>query len=61
MIHHHFDVEPKESVRYSPHTRTLSDYPLLIGEVLRRNDLRRERRTKRVRLVRRIEHIFGKN
>ena len=27
---YHFDAEPRESVRYSRDTRTLSDYPLLI-------------------------------
>ena len=31
MILHHYDTEVRESVRYSPHIRTLSDYPLLLG------------------------------
>ena len=61
MILHQRYSERRESAQYSPHIRTLSDYPLLIGELLRRDDVRRERRAKRTRLVRRIEHIFGKN
>jgi hypothetical protein len=59
VIHYHFDTEPREPVSYSPHTRTLSDYPLLIGEVLRRSDVRRERRAKRVMFAQRIKHFFG--
>jgi hypothetical protein len=59
MIHPHFAPEPRESVRYSPHTRTLSDYPLLIGELLRRDELRRQRRAKRARFAQRMKHLFG--
>jgi hypothetical protein len=59
MIHPHFDTESRESVRYSPHIRTLSDYPLLIGKVLRRGEVRRERRARRVLFARRIKHLFG--
>ena len=57
MILYHF--EPRESVDCSPHIRTLSDYPLLIGEVLRRNELRRQRRAKRALFTRRIRRTFG--
>jgi len=57
MIHHHFDPEPRESIRYSPHIR--SDYPLLTGEVLRRGEFRRGRRTRRILLARRRKHLFG--
>jgi hypothetical protein len=37
---------PQETYRFSL-TRTLSDYPLLIGEILRRDDIRAVRRAKR--------------
>jgi hypothetical protein len=37
---------PQETYRFSM-TRTLSDYPLLIGEILRRDDIRAVRRAKR--------------
>ena len=59
MIHHHFDSGPRESLPYSPHTRTVSDYPLLVGELLRRSDLRHERRVKRAVFAQRIKHFFG--
>ena len=59
LIHYHFDSEPRESMRYSPHARTLSDYPLLIGEVLRRSDRRRERRVKRALFAQRMKHLLG--
>ena len=36
----------QETYRFSM-TRTLSDYPLLIGEILRRDDIRTARRAKR--------------
>jgi hypothetical protein len=59
MIRPHFDPEPREPFRYSPHTRTLSDYPLLIGELLRRDEFRRQRRAKRARFAQRMKHFFG--
>jgi len=59
MILHHFDSEPRESVYRSPHIRTLSDYPLLIGKILRRNELRCHRRAKRALFARRIRRTFG--
>ena len=58
MILHHYDTEVRESVRYSPHIRTLSDYPLLVGEVLRREDQRRQRRTKRARFAQKFRQFF---
>jgi hypothetical protein len=58
-MHHRFDPGPRESIRYSPHIQTLSDYPLLIGEVLRRGEFRRERRARRILLAHRIKHLFG--
>ena len=59
MILHHFDSEPREPVYHSPHIRTLSDYPLLIGEVLHRNELRDQGRAKRALFARRIRRTFG--
>jgi hypothetical protein len=56
---HRFDPEPTKSIRYSPQTRTLSDYPLLIGEVLRRHELRRQRRAKRAMFARKLRHALG--
>ena len=38
---------------------TLSDYPLLIGEVLRRHELRSARRAKRRALVQKIGRTLG--
>jgi len=39
--------------------RTVSEYPLLIGEILRRNELRYLRRAKRKAFVRQIGRAFG--
>ena len=58
MILHHSNAEVRESVQYSPHIRTLSDYPLLLGEVLRRDDLRRQRRAKRAVFAQKFRHFF---
>ena len=38
---------------------TLSDYPLLIGEILRRHELRSARRAKRSALVQKIGRTLG--
>jgi len=40
-------------------TRTLSDFPLLIGEILRRGNLRSRRRARRRTLIRKIKATFG--
>jgi hypothetical protein len=40
-------------------TRTLCDFPLLIGEILRRADLRLRRQARRRALVRKIGEAFG--
>ena len=39
-------IHPQETYRFSM-TQTLSDYPLLIGEILRRDQLRAVQRAKR--------------
>ena len=40
-------------------TRTLSDFPLLIGEMLRRGNLRSRRQARRRTVIRKIKAIFG--
>jgi hypothetical protein len=40
-------------------TCTLSDFPLLIGEMLRRDDLRSRRQARRRTLIRKIKATFG--
>ena len=42
-----------------PTTFTLSDFPLLIGETLRRSDLRSERRAKPRERIRKIKGMFA--
>ena len=43
-------IHPQETYRFST-THTLSDYPLLIGEILRRDQLRTVQQTKRRTLL----------
>jgi hypothetical protein len=49
--------------RYNPHrfstTRTLSDFPLLIGEILRRGELRVQRQAKRRSLIQKFRAAFA--
>jgi hypothetical protein len=40
-------------------TRTLSDFPLLIGEMLRRGNLHSRRQARRRTLIRKIKATFG--
>jgi hypothetical protein len=40
-------------------TATLSDVPLLIGEILRRSDLRFQKRARRQARIRKIKEIFA--
>jgi hypothetical protein len=47
-----------EAYRFSA-TYTLSDFPLLIGEILRRNDLRSQKRARRKSLIRKITGMFA--
>lgn len=49
---------PQETYRFSM-TRTLSDYPLLIGEILRRDDIRAVRRAKRRLFLFDLGRILG--
>ena len=47
-----------ETYRFSA-TPTLSDFPLLVGEILRRNDLRSQRLAQRRSLVQKIRAILS--
>jgi hypothetical protein len=53
-----YRTQGNEMSRFSA-TCTLSDYPLLIGEILRRGDIRSRRRDKRRLLVRKVKGAFG--
>jgi len=46
-----------ETCRFS--TRTLSEVPLLIGEILRRGELRLQKRAKREARIRKIREMLG--
>jgi hypothetical protein len=46
MLSRHRVIHPRETYRFSM-TPTLSDYPLLIGEILRRDELHALQRAKR--------------
>ena len=48
----------QETYRFSM-TRTLSDYPLLIGEILRRDDIRTVRRAKRRSFLFDLRRVLG--
>ncbi|MBV9877173.1 MAG: hypothetical protein JO025_20760 [Verrucomicrobia bacterium] len=49
---------PQETYRFSM-SRTLSDYPLLIGEILRRDNIRAVRRAKRRSFLFDLRRVFG--
>jgi hypothetical protein len=49
---------PQETYRFSM-TRTLSDYPLLIGEILRRDDIRTVRRARRRSFLFDLRRVLG--
>ena len=49
---------PRETYRFSM-TRTLSDYPLLIGEILRRDDIRAVRRAKHRSFLFDLARVLG--
>ena len=51
-------VQANEMAHFST-TRTLSDFPLLIGEMLRRGNLRACRQARRRTLIRKIKATFG--
>ncbi len=53
-----YRTQGNEMSRFSA-TLTLSDFPLLIGEILRRGDMRSQRRAKRRLVIRKIKATFG--
>jgi hypothetical protein len=51
---------PRDDRAYRVYTTaTLSDFPLLIGEVLRRNEVRSRKRARRQAHIRQIKRLFG--
>jgi len=45
--------------RHFSGTGTVSDFPLLIGEILRRSDLRLQKRARRQARIRKLKEIFA--
>ena len=58
MSSHHRIIHPQETYRFSM-THTLSDYPLLIGEILRRDEVRAMQQAKRRGLLRDLQRALG--
>jgi hypothetical protein len=58
MSSHHRIIHPQETYRFSM-THTLSDYPLLIGEILRRDQVRAVQQAKRRGILRDLQRAFG--
>jgi hypothetical protein len=57
MLQKHRTVHWTETYRFSA-TRTISDYPLVIGEILCRSELAR-RQTRRKKILYEIRRAFG--
>jgi hypothetical protein len=58
MPSHHRTIHPRETYRFST-THTLSDYPLLIGEVLRRDEYRAVHKAKRRAVFDHLQRALG--
>jgi hypothetical protein len=58
MSSHHRIIHPQETYRFSI-THTLSDYPLLIGEILRRDEVRAMQQAKRRGIFRNLQRALG--
>jgi hypothetical protein len=58
MSSHHRIIQPQETYRFSI-THTLSDYPLLIGEILRRDEVRAMQQAKRRGILRDLQRALG--
>jgi hypothetical protein len=58
MPSHHRIIHPQETYRFST-THTLSDYPLLIGEVLRRDQHRAVHKARRRALLDDLQRALG--
>jgi hypothetical protein len=54
MSSHHRIIHPQETYRFSM-THTLRDYPLLIGEILRRDEVRALQQAKRRAILRDLQ------
>jgi len=58
MSSHHRTTHPQETYRFSM-THTLSDYPLLIGEILRRDQVRVSQQAKRRAILSDLQRALG--
>ena len=58
MSSHRRITHPQETYRFSM-THTLSDYPLLIGEILRRDQVRAVQQAKRRGILRDLQRALG--
>ena len=58
MSSHHRNIHHKETYRFSV-THTLSDYPLLIGEILRRDQLRARQQARRRAIFSDLQRALG--
>ena len=58
MSSHHRIIHPQETYRFSM-THTLSDYPLLIGEILRRDQVRALQQARRRAIFRDLQRALG--
>ena len=58
MSSHRRITHPQETYRFSM-THTLSDYPLLIGEILRRDQVRAIQQAKRRGILRDLQRALG--
>ena len=58
MPSHRRIIQPQETYRFSM-THTLSDYPLLIGEILRRDQMRALHQAKRRAILHDLQRALG--
>ena len=58
MASHRRTTHPRETYRFSM-THTLSDYPLLIGEILRRDHLRARQQARRRAIFSDLQRALG--
>jgi hypothetical protein len=58
MSSHHRTTHPQETYRFSM-TYTLSDYPLLIGELLRRDQVRASQQARRRAIFSDLQRALG--
>ena len=58
MSSHRRTTHPRETYRFSM-THTLSDYPLLIGEILRRDQLRARQQARRRAIFSDLQRALG--